>query len=107
MSVALINASSGLTALWVLLAGLGFVIFILFPVRWAYHWLAVKTGSLDAGTPSTLMMTITIVMVLISGFYTDIIGIHAIFVSGAWPTVMQMGMCIHSMRRYRVVSCRV
>ncbi|EJF62314.1 cation/H+ exchanger [Dichomitus squalens LYAD-421 SS1] len=79
LSVALINSSSGLTALWVLLAGIGFVIFILFPVRWAYHWLAVKTGSLDAGTPSTLMMSVTIVMVLISGFYTDVIGIHEIF----------------------------
>lgn len=77
----MINASNGLTALWVLLAGIGFVVFIIFPVRWSYRWLAKKSGSLDAGTPSAMMMTVTIVMVLISGFYTDIIGIHAIFVS--------------------------
>ena len=82
LTVALINASSGLTALWVLLAGVAYVLFICFPMRWAYRWLAKKTGSLDAGMPSTMMMTITIVLVLISGFYTDIIGIHAIFVSG-------------------------
>ena len=81
LTVALINASSGLTALWVLLAGVAYVLFICFPMRLAYRWLAKKTGSLDAGMPSTMMMTITIVLVLISGFYTDIIGIHAIFVS--------------------------
>ncbi|KAI1796089.1 cation/H+ exchanger [Ganoderma leucocontextum] len=77
--VALINASSGLTALWVLLAGLGFVIFILLPGRWAYYWLAKKSGCLDAGSPSAMMMTVTILTVLVSAFYTDVIGIHAIF----------------------------
>lgn len=80
LSVALINASSGLTALWVLLAGIAYVLFICFPIKWAYRWLAKKSGSLDAGVPSAMMMTVTIVLVLISGFYTDIIGIHAIFV---------------------------
>ncbi|RPD80802.1 hypothetical protein L226DRAFT_453651 [Lentinus tigrinus ALCF2SS1-7] len=79
LSVALINASSGLTALWVLLAGIAYVLFLCFPIRWAYRWLAKKSGSLDAGMPSAMMMTVTIVLVLISGFYTDIIGIHAIF----------------------------
>lgn len=80
LSVALINASSGLTALWVLLTGVGFVLFMCMPVRWAYRWLARKSGSLEAGSPSAMMMTVTILMVLVSGFFTDIIGIHAIFV---------------------------
>ncbi|OJT07104.1 K(+)/H(+) antiporter 1 [Trametes pubescens] len=79
LSVALINASSGLTALWVLLTGVGFVLFMCMPVRWAYRWLARKSGSLEAGSPSAMMMTVTILMVLVSGFFTDIIGIHAIF----------------------------
>ncbi|KAI0677244.1 Sodium/hydrogen exchanger family-domain-containing protein [Trametes maxima] len=79
LAVALINASSGLTALWVLLAGLAYVLFMCFPVRWAYLWLSRKTGSLEAGNPSAMMMTITLVLVFISAFYTDIIGIHAIF----------------------------
>ncbi|KAI0638492.1 Sodium/hydrogen exchanger family-domain-containing protein [Trametes polyzona] len=79
LAVALINASSGLTALWVLLTGIGFVLFMCFPVRRGYGWLAKKTGSLEAGGPSAMMMTVTIVMVFISGFFTDIIGIHAIF----------------------------
>ncbi|KAF5371309.1 hypothetical protein D9758_004193 [Tetrapyrgos nigripes] len=79
LTVALVNASSGLTALWVLLTTVGYVIFLLVPVRWAYHWLAKKTGSLESGMPSTFMMTITIVLVFFSAFFTDIIGVHAIF----------------------------
>ncbi|KAK7033670.1 K(+)/H(+) antiporter [Paramarasmius palmivorus] len=61
LSVALVNASTGLTAL------LGFV------------WLARRTGSLEQGTPTTLMMTVTLLVVFISAFFTDIIGVHAIF----------------------------
>lgn len=79
LSVALVNASSGLTALWVLLAGVGYVLFLLFPVKFAFRWLAHKTGSLENGQPSTTMMTITFLLVLVSAFFTDIIGIHAIF----------------------------
>ena len=76
--MALVNAGSGLTALWVLLACAGYVIFLLYPVRIAFRWLAKKTGSLD-GPPTNLMMTITFILVLTSAFFTDIIGVHAIF----------------------------
>jgi Kef-type K+ transport system membrane component KefB len=79
LTVALVNASSGLTALWVLLASAGYTLFLLFPGRWGYRWLAKRTGSLEQGTPSSLMMTITLFIVLISAFYTDIIGVHPIF----------------------------
>ncbi|KAG8902780.1 K(+)/H(+) antiporter [Tulasnella sp. 403] len=77
--VALVNASTGLTALWVLLTCVGFVIFLMLPVRWAFRWLARWDGSLDSGTPSTLMMTVTLLLVFISAFFTDVIGVHAIF----------------------------
>ncbi|KAI5120691.1 hypothetical protein M0805_006979 [Coniferiporia weirii] len=79
LAVALVNSASGLTALWVLLAATGYVILLLFPGRWALHWLARKTGSLEGGQPSMLMMTVTLLLVLVSAFFTDIIGIHAIF----------------------------
>ena len=79
LTVALVNASSGLTALWVLLASAGYTLLLLFPVRWGYHWMAKRTGSLERGTPSPLMMTITLFIVLISALYTDIIGVHPIF----------------------------
>jgi Kef-type K+ transport system membrane component KefB len=79
LTVALTNASTGLTALYVLLTGIGYTLFLLFPVKWAFRWLARRTGSLERGEPTALMMTVTLILVLISAFFTDIIGIHAIF----------------------------
>ncbi|KAJ6560286.1 Sodium/hydrogen exchanger family-domain-containing protein [Mycena capillaripes] len=79
LTVALVNASTGLTALYVLLASVGFVLFLLYPVRWGYVWLARRTGSLEQGTPTTTMMTLTLMMIFSSAFFTDIIGVHAIF----------------------------
>ncbi|KAI0307082.1 cation/H+ exchanger [Multifurca ochricompacta] len=79
LTVALVNASTGLTALYVLLTGIGFTFFLLFPVKWAFRWLARRTGSLEKGEPTAFMMTITLILVLISALFTDIIGIHPIF----------------------------
>lgn len=79
LTVALVNSSGGLTALYVLLVCVGYTLFILFPVRWAYRWLARRSGNLESGQPSTAMMTITLLVVYISAFFTDIIGVHAIF----------------------------
>lgn len=62
------NASSGLTALWVLLATTGFAIFILFPIKYAFARLARSTGALEDGQPSAFMMTITILLVFTSAF---------------------------------------
>jgi Kef-type K+ transport system membrane component KefB len=77
--VTLVNSSGGLTALYVLLAAAAYVIFLLYPVRWAFHWMARKSGCLESGQPSTFMMTTTLLLVLVSALFTDIIGIHAIF----------------------------
>ncbi|KZT29364.1 cation/H+ exchanger [Neolentinus lepideus HHB14362 ss-1] len=79
LSVALVNASSGLTALWVLLTAVGYVLFLLLPVKWAFRWLAKRTGSLETGQPTAFMTTVTLLVVFISAFFTDIIGIHPIF----------------------------
>lgn len=77
--VALVNASNGLTALYVLLASVGYTVFLLYPCKWAFRWLAVRTGSLEQGTPTPFMMTVTLLTVFVSAFFTDIIGVHAIF----------------------------
>ncbi|KDR84262.1 hypothetical protein GALMADRAFT_236968 [Galerina marginata CBS 339.88] len=79
LTVALVNASSGLTALWVLLASAGYTAVLLYPGRWAFRWIAKRTGSLEQGSPTMFMMTITLVVVFASAFFTDIIGVHAIF----------------------------
>jgi len=79
LTVALVNASTGLTALYVLLTGVGYTLFLLFPVKWAFRWLARRTGSLEKGEPTAFVMTVTLILVLVSAFFTDVIGIHAIF----------------------------
>ncbi|PPQ75257.1 hypothetical protein CVT26_014791 [Gymnopilus dilepis] len=79
LTVALVNASSGLTALWVLLASAGYAVFLLYPGRWAIRWLARRTGSLEQGSPTVFMMTIILFTIFVSAFFTDIIGVHPIF----------------------------
>lgn len=79
LTVALVNASNGLTALYVLLASAGYVILMLYPGRWAYGWLVRRSGCLERGAPTPGMMTLTLVIVFSSAFFTDIIGVHAIF----------------------------
>ncbi|KAG8214382.1 Sodium/hydrogen exchanger family-domain-containing protein [Butyriboletus roseoflavus] len=78
LSVALVNASSILSALWILLACVAFIIFLLFPVNFVMHWLARKTGSTENG-PTMLYMTIVMVLVWACAFFTDAIGVNAIF----------------------------
>jgi Kef-type K+ transport system membrane component KefB len=45
LSVALVNASNGLTAIYILLACFGWTLFLVFPVKLALRSLARKTGS--------------------------------------------------------------
>jgi Kef-type K+ transport system membrane component KefB len=79
LTVALVNASTGLVAFYVLLTGFGYTLFLLIPFKWAFRWFAQRTGSLDKGEPSAFMMTVILVLVLSSAFFTDVIGIHPIF----------------------------
>ncbi|THH32414.1 hypothetical protein EUX98_g1774 [Antrodiella citrinella] len=78
LSVALVNAGSGLMALWILMTCVGWTLFLLFPVKMALQWLARRTGSLENG-PSMFFMTVTILVLFGSSFFTDVIGVHAIF----------------------------
>ena len=92
LTVALVNASSGLTALYVLLVGVGYVIFMMWPVKWAFRFLLKKSGSLATGQPTTLVMTVTLLMVFVSAFLTDIIGIHAIFGELSHSSMLDVSM---------------
>ena len=78
LSVTLVNAGSGLTALWILLVCITFTIFLLLPVKSVMRWLARKTGSIENG-PTMFYMTIVMILVLACGFFTDSIGVNAIF----------------------------
>lgn len=78
LTLALSNAKSGVTAVYVLLAAVGWSLFILFPVKKAFVWLARRSGSLDHG-PTPMMMILTLMIVFASAFFTGIIGVHPIF----------------------------
>lgn len=78
LCVALVNAASGLTALWVLLVCIGYVLFVALLVRPAFIWFLRHTGSLEKG-PSQSVVALTLLMALVSAFFTQVIGIHAIF----------------------------
>ena len=78
LTVALVNAGSGLTALYILLTAIAWSLVILVPAKHAMLWIARRTGSTENG-PTPLMMTISIMLMFTSAFFTDIIGVHAIF----------------------------
>lgn len=78
LCIALVNASSGITALYVLLVAVAYILFLSFAVRPIFVRYLRKTGSLEKG-PSQSAVTVTLLLVLASAFFTQAIGIHAIF----------------------------
>ncbi|KAI8984254.1 Sodium/hydrogen exchanger family-domain-containing protein, partial [Mycotypha africana] len=76
--VALLNSSGGLEALYVFLSTAAFAVFLIVLIAPLYRRLCVYTDSFERG-PSPLLMLVTLLLVLISAFVTDIIGVHAIF----------------------------
>ncbi|KAL3460727.1 Sodium/hydrogen exchanger family-domain-containing protein [Aspergillus heterothallicus] len=78
LCVALVNAGSGLTALWVLLVCAGYVLFLCLVFRPLFLRFLNYTGSLQKG-PSQEVVMVTILCALASSFFTQVIGVHAIF----------------------------
>jgi len=78
LCVALANAGSGLTALWILLACAGYMLFLLYAVKPVLNWLLRRTGNIENG-PSQSMISLILLLALASAFFTAIIGVHAIF----------------------------
>jgi Kef-type K+ transport system membrane component KefB len=56
----------------------GWAIFLLFPGKMALLWLARHTGSIQCG-PTMFFISVTILLAFGSAFFTDVIGVHAIF----------------------------
>ena len=78
LCVALVNAGSGITALWVLLTCVGYALFLAFVVRPSFMWTLRRTGSLHEG-PSQSIIALTLLLALASAFFTGVIGVHPIF----------------------------
>ena len=78
LCVALVNAGSGLTALYVFLTCIAYVLFLVFAIRPGFMCILRRTGSLQNG-PTQSVVAMTVLMALTSAFFTGIIGIHPIF----------------------------
>lgn len=78
LCVALVNAGSGITALYVLLTCVAYVLFLVFAIRPVFLWILKRSGSIQDG-PSQSVVALTILMMLGSAFFTGIIGVHPIF----------------------------
>ena len=72
------NAGNGLSALWILLACAGFLLFLTYLVRPALIWLLRRTGNLQNG-PSQSIISLIVLVTLAASFFTGIIGVHPIF----------------------------
>ncbi|KAJ9540380.1 hypothetical protein OSB04_026886 [Centaurea solstitialis] len=69
---------SPLVSVWVLLSGVAFVIFMMVVIRPAMNWVA-QQCSPEHDTVDEAYICLTLATVMVSGFVTDLIGIHAIF----------------------------
>jgi len=79
LCVALVNAGSGATALYVLLVTVGYVLFLVDAIRPVFLWILRPTGSIHH-RPSLSVVAFTVSMTLASAFFTSIVGIHPFFV---------------------------
>ncbi|KAI5371074.1 putative cation/H+ exchanger, sodium/solute symporter superfamily [Septoria linicola] len=78
LCVALVNAGSGLTAVWVLLTCVGYALFLFLAVRPVFMWYLRRSRALQDG-PSQAVIVVTLLIALGSSFFTGVIGVHAIF----------------------------
>ncbi|KAK2657914.1 hypothetical protein Ddye_010966 [Dipteronia dyeriana] len=69
---------SPLIAVWVLLSGLAFVVFMMVVIRPAMKWVGRRCSG-EQGVVDEAYICLTLAGVMLSGFMTDLIGIHSIF----------------------------
>lgn len=69
---------SPLISLWVLLSGIAFVAFMMLVIRPAMKWVAHRCSP-ERDVVDEAYICLTLAGVMVSGFMTDLIGIHAIF----------------------------
>jgi Kef-type K+ transport system membrane component KefB len=68
------EGAKGESSVYILLAAVGWSIFVLWPIRKAYVWIVRRSGSLEGGGPTPGVMIITLMIVFTSAFMTGIIG---------------------------------
>ncbi|GAA0157686.1 transporter [Lithospermum erythrorhizon] len=72
--------SSPLVSIWILLSGVTFVIFMFLVVKPVMQWVAKQSSSASGNElKDEGYVCLTLAAVMVSGFLTDLIGIHSIF----------------------------
>ncbi|GAA6003483.1 hypothetical protein JCM10207_000352 [Rhodosporidiobolus poonsookiae] len=79
LSIALANAGKGVVVVYILLTLVAWMLFLTFACRPALVFLARKTGSYGPSGPTQNFVCVVLVLVLVSGFFCEVIGISAIF----------------------------
>ncbi|SCV69534.1 BQ2448_2554 [Microbotryum intermedium] len=79
LAIALVNASSGIIILYIVLTSIGWILTLWYIARPALVWLGHRTNSYGDTGPSQSMSCAVLFLVLASAWVTDRIGIHAIF----------------------------
>ncbi|KAL8996532.1 MAG: hypothetical protein Q9169_003969 [Polycauliona sp. 2 TL-2023] len=78
LCVALVNAGSGIVALYVLLTAIAYILFLVYAIRPVFLRILRTSGSIQNG-PTQSMVALTLLLVFASAFFTGIIGVHPIF----------------------------
>ncbi|SMN21720.1 similar to Saccharomyces cerevisiae YJL094C KHA1 Putative K+/H+ antiporter with a probable role in intracellular cation homeostasis [Maudiozyma saulgeensis] len=80
LSVILSNSeSSPVNTVYILLCTFGWFLVYFYPLKYALRWIFIRTHELDRNKPSTFATMSVLFIMFISAYFTDIIGVHAIF----------------------------
>ncbi|KAG0668028.1 K(+)/H(+) antiporter [Maudiozyma exigua] len=80
LSVILSNSeSSPVNTVYILLCTFGWFLVYFYPLKYVLRWVLIRTHELDRNKPSTFATMSVLFIMFISAYFTDIIGVHAIF----------------------------
>lgn len=80
LSVILSNSqSSPVNTVYILLCTVGWFFMFVYPVKHILRWLLIRFNELERSKPSPVATMFILVLMFISAYFTDIIGVHPIF----------------------------
>lgn len=87
LTITLANSASAIKTLYIILLTIAWFILLVWGVRPVLHWYLKRSGSIENG-PSQMAVSVIVLLVFVSAFYTDIIGVHPIFGSFLAGTII-------------------
>lgn len=78
LTITLANSAKAINTLYIILLTIAWFVLLVWAVQPILTWYLRKDGSIKNG-PSEMAVSVIILLVFVSAFYTDIIGVHPIF----------------------------